>query len=208
MTTVVQALAAVMTDVGSIAKTGRNETQKFNFRGIDAVINAVGPSLRRHGVVVLPIGEELTAETYTTKPRSGSEGTLMRNITLRVRFAFYGPGGDSIEAVTYGEAADAGDKAVSKAHSVAFRTCLLQTLCIPTDEPDPDAQSHERAEPAGHVDDPSVLRGMIARLGKGHHMSPEEIAADFANWSQGEDIRVADVSLLHGYLEQVGKVRA
>jgi hypothetical protein len=30
--------------------------------------------------------------------------------------------------------------------SVAFRTALLQTLSLPTDEPDPDSQSYERSE--------------------------------------------------------------
>ena len=54
--TVVQALSAVMADVRAVAKKEKNTSQGggFFFRGIDAVVNAVGPALRTHGVVVTP----------------------------------------------------------------------------------------------------------------------------------------------------------
>lgn len=137
--TVVQALSAVMGDVQSVAKTQKNQSQGYNFRGIDAVVNAVGPALRKHGVIVVPVKAEWSDERYATKA-----GTQMRAVTITVAFRFYGPAGDYIDAQACGESADSGDKAMPKAHSVAFRTLLLQALCIPTDEPDPDASSHER----------------------------------------------------------------
>lgn len=140
--TIVQALAAVMEEVQAVGKEGRNTQQNYNFRGIDAVVNAVGPAFRRHGVVCVPVEAGYDSENYTTK-----NGAHMRSVTVRVTFRFYGPAGDYIEAQALGESADAGDKAVPKAHSVAYRTMLLQALCIPTNEPDPDSESHERAEP-------------------------------------------------------------
>jgi len=87
---------------------------------------------------------------------------------------------------------------VSKAHSVAYRTLLLQALCIPTDEPDPDAASHERAAPAP-VDPRSVIRAEIKRLGEQRGWTITDIADDFAGWAQGETIRDADVDLLEKY---------
>jgi hypothetical protein len=140
--TIHQALSAVMGDVQSVSKSSHNDQQNFNFRGIDAVVNAVGPALRRHGVVVVPTKAVAEIEHYQT-----SKGTAMKNVALTVKFRFYGPAGDFVEATARGEAADSGDKATSKAHSVAFRTVLLEALCIPTDEPDPDSQSHERGAP-------------------------------------------------------------
>ncbi len=142
--TVIEALSAVMGDVQYVSKTGRNTSQNFNFRGIDAVLNAVGPAFRAHGVVVLPIAVESEVEAYQTK-----SGTAMKNVTLDVTFRFYGPAGDFIEGTARGEAADSGDKATAKAHSVALRTILLQALCIPTDEPDPDSEAHERVHESG-----------------------------------------------------------
>jgi hypothetical protein len=52
-------LAAVMADCTSVAKRDRNEHQRFMFRGIDAVLNAVGPILRKHGVIVVPDVEQV-----------------------------------------------------------------------------------------------------------------------------------------------------
>jgi hypothetical protein len=137
---VIEALSAVMGDVQAVGKTGRNAQQNYNFRGVDAVVNAVGPALRTHGVVVVPIAADVIEERYTTKT-----GTAMKGVTATVTFRFYGPAGDHIDAQVCGESSDSGDKAVPKAHSVAYRTMLLQALCIPTDEPDPDEESHERA---------------------------------------------------------------
>lgn len=134
------ALSLVMADVQNVSKSGRNESQNFNFRGIDAVMNAVGPALRARGVIVLPSVKDVNYESYQTR-----NGAQMRNCTMTVAFTFVGPAGDLLVCSTVGEAADSGDKATSKAHSVAFRTALLQALCIPTDEPDPDASAHERA---------------------------------------------------------------
>ncbi len=134
------ALSRVMADVQSISKTQRNTQQNYNFRGIDAVVNAVGPVLRKHGVVVLPTSVKYQDERYVTK-----SGTAMKGVVLKIGFRFYGPRGDYIDAMTAGEASDSGDKATPKAHSVAYRTLLLQALCIPTDEPDPDSLSHDRA---------------------------------------------------------------
>jgi hypothetical protein len=62
MATIYQALSAVMQDVQGVGKNQKNNTpgQSYNFRGIDAVTNAVGPALRKHGVIVVPriIGSE------------------------------------------------------------------------------------------------------------------------------------------------------
>lgn len=139
--TIHQALSAVMGDVRSVGKNDRNQTQGFSFRGIDAVVNAVGPALRAHGVVVVPDVRDLRFETVEV----GQKRTAMGHVLVTVGYRFYGPAGDHIDTCTVGEAMDAGDKAVSKAMSVAFRTCLLQALALPTTDIDPDAETYERA---------------------------------------------------------------
>ena len=139
--TVHAALAQVMRDVKAVGKDGVNKAQGFNFRGIDGVLNAVGPALRDHGVIVFPIVEDATYNSVEV----GKNRTLMREVTMRVRYTFVGPDGSSLDAVVVAESMDSGDKATSKCMSVAFRTVLLQVLAIPTDEPDPDTHSYERA---------------------------------------------------------------
>lgn len=135
-------LAAVSAEVGAIGKASKAPAALggFSFRGVDAVVNAVHPVLTRYGVTVTP--EVLDVERVTTQSKNG--GTML-NVYVRTRFTFHGPAGDSLSATVLGEAADAGDKATSKAQSVALRVALLQVLMLPTDEPDPDAQGYERA---------------------------------------------------------------
>lgn len=139
--TIVQAMSRVMTDVSHVSKgqTAPGNIGGFQFRGVDAVVNAVAPALRRHGVVVTP--EVLAVERVTTATRAGNS---MLNVYVTTRFTFHGPAGDTMSTTVLGEAADSGDKATSKAQSVALRVALLQALMLPTDEPDPDSQGYER----------------------------------------------------------------
>lgn len=138
--TVFEAINAVMNDVRAVGKEGFNKHQQFQFRGIDGVMNAVGPALRNHGVVAVPMVEEAQYGTVQT-----NRGGTMSTVRVKMRVRWYGPAGDSFDSVTYGEAFDSGDKATAKAHSVAFRTAILQTLCLPTQESDPDEHTYERA---------------------------------------------------------------
>jgi hypothetical protein len=55
---------------------------------------------------------------------------------------------------------DSGDKATAKAMSVAFRTALLQSLSLPTDEVDPDAHSYERSS----AEDVLAPEAVIAKI--------------------------------------------
>jgi hypothetical protein len=135
------ALAAVMDDVKAVGKHDRNEAQDFSFRGIDAVINAVGPALRTHQVV--PIPEVLSHEFGTVEV--GRNRTPMGHVIVKVAYTFYATDGSNVAACVLGEAMDSGDKAVSKAMSVALRTALIQALALPTDEADPDASNYERS---------------------------------------------------------------
>ena len=138
--TVFQAVSAVMNDVRAVGKDRFNKHQQFNFRGIDGVMNAVGPALREHGVIAVPMVEEANYSTAQT-----TRGATMSTVNVRMRVRWYGPAGDYFDSVTYGEAFDSGDKATAKAHSVAFRTAILETLCLPTEESDPDEHSYQRA---------------------------------------------------------------
>lgn len=142
--TVHQALSKVMGDVQAVKKDSKNQAQKFNFRGIDAVMNAVGPALRKHGVTILPEDVEVHRSNGTT-----ASGKQTAEVVVKVTYRVYGPAGDSIHGKVAAEAMDFGDKAIAKAMSVAYRTFLLQALTIPTDEPDPDSESFEREAPSG-----------------------------------------------------------
>lgn len=167
MPDIYSALAAVMDDCKAVAKRDRNEHQRFMFRGIDAVVNAVGPILRTHAVVVVPNVEDVHYDVVQTS--TGKPATACR---VLVTYTFYAGDGSSIDTRVAAEAWDAGDKAAPKAMSVAFRTALLQALALPTDEADPDSQTYERAsaprarkaaEPAKQTN--GITRAQMGKLG-------------------------------------------
>lgn len=138
-----QAIAEVKRKVGAVAKRDKNSQQGFMFRGIDAVVNAAGPHLDKLGVIITPMLESISYDTVEV----GKNRTQMGHVQVKVAYRFYAPDGSSIDACVPGEALDSGDKATSKAMSVAWRTALIQVLNLRTNDLDPDAQSYERSAP-------------------------------------------------------------
>ena len=124
-----EAISAVMADVGAVGKDKVNQLQKYNFRGIDDVMNALNPAMVKHKVFVAPEVLEEKREERTT----GKGGLLIYSI-LKVKFTFYTVDGSSVEATVIGEAMDSGDKSMNKAMSAAFKYACFQTFCIPTEE--------------------------------------------------------------------------
>lgn len=196
------ALSSVMTDVLAVRKTGRNTDQNYSFRGVDAVVNAVGPVLRKHHVLLLP---ELLDVSYRDVRTSRDKPA--REVTVRVRYTFVGPAGDKIEVTVPGESMDNGDKGTAKAMSVAYRIALLQALCIPTDEPDPDEGTYERSyEPPPTPPDPLILaRNVVAdawRVNRGE-FHPAVVEKHFSEWSDGEVLMDATADRLYQYADHL-----
>ena len=145
------AMINAMGDVEAIAKSKRNQSQNFNFRGIDDVYNSMHAILAKHRIYTMPEVLEDRHEERTTK--SGS--SLIYRI-LKIRYTFITDDGSSMTATVIGEGMDSGDKASNKAMSVAHKYCLLQAFCIPTEDmPDPDAETPEPSKPAKSEAKPS-----------------------------------------------------
>jgi hypothetical protein len=134
------ALANVMRTTGAIGKDGYNPMQKFKFRGIDAVMNTLHSDFAREGVIILP---QAIGDPKITERKTANGGTIYHFIQ-RWRFTFCASDGSSVSSEFLGEAADSGDKALSKTASIALKYALFQMLLIPTEEvaqSDPDQYS-------------------------------------------------------------------
>ncbi|MGF6559047.1 ERF family protein [Erwinia aphidicola] len=143
MTTLVyKAISQVARELAEqgIKKDSVNQQQRFNFRGIDAVYNALAPALVKHGLLILP---RMSDRTITE--RTGKSGGALFFVTVKAEFDFVSVEDGSIHTVTtYGEAMDSGDKATNKAMSIAYKYAAFQAFCIPTEETaiDADAEVH------------------------------------------------------------------
>lgn len=203
--TVYQAVNAVMSDISAVRKDSLNRSGNFNFRGIDAVMNACGPAFRKHGVMAVPEVVEYIPGSVTTR-----SGAVMTTVKLKMRVRFYGPTGDFFDTVVWGESFDAGDKATAKAHSVAYRTALLQTLCLPTDEIDPDAELYEQGSPQQppqvQGSESDQLRQQLLSLCQAADVPPHVLAnwAMDSNGGGGLDISsTTDTKRLRGLITQM-----
>ena len=177
---VFQAVSDVMNDVREVRKTGRNSSQNFNFRGIDAVMNAVGPKLREHGVIVTPIRAELEGIEVDAGRKKAKDTCGI------VTYRWFGPDGSHFDSQVYAEGRDYADKGGAKTMSVALRTCILQTLCLPTDDPDPDEDYIESSPAAAAVSQglgarpvPEIdrVKGEIVRIMGEDSIPPADILA-------------------------------
>lgn len=123
------AIAKVMQDVGIVGKNDSNDYDKYKYRGIDAVMNALNPAMVKNKVFVTP-----TVLDSQREERAGKNGTTMMYTVLTVKYTFYTEDGSSVDCVVIGEAMDRSDKSTNKAMSAAFKYACFQTFCIPTEE--------------------------------------------------------------------------
>lgn len=145
--TIHQAIGEIIAELEPVGKTGYNREQKYAFRGIDAVLQALHPLLAKYGVFIVPDVLEHRYEERTSK-----SGNLGHCALLHVRFTVYGPTGDSITLSTWGEGLDYSDKSTNKAMTAAFKYALFQTfaICDPAEDGDgytPEGQRERELTP-------------------------------------------------------------
>ena len=143
---VYQRMIAIIDELPAIGKTQRNEQQNFMFRGHDDVMNALNPLLAKHGVFILPHVMERIVATRQT-----SRGSTMYEVNLHVEFSFWGARGDRIKASGWGEGTDMGDKATSKAMTMAFKYVIGQAFALATAEMSDSDNDRNTAEETTRV---------------------------------------------------------
>jgi hypothetical protein len=135
--------AATIEAMKAIAKTGIAKAHRaalggatVNYRGIEDAMNAMSTILTECGITVTPSYHDVQIlERIKGDPK---EAKAIRFAIVRGRFSFAASDGSSVSCEVYGEAMDSGDKALTKAQSVAFRTALFQQFVVPTMAIDPE----------------------------------------------------------------------
>ncbi|MEU4296434.1 ERF family protein [Kitasatospora aureofaciens] len=176
---------------------------RFNFRGVDTVVNVFGPVTAKHGINVIPLKVE--AEYGEKNTKSGSK---MRECTVLTTWQILGPMGDFLTVQTRGEALDTADKSTTKAQSVALRTLLLTLGLTPTNDPDPDSSYIERGEApvrpaASYLDEITNPDTPVGRLRQIHHelQQSRQVGALVTN-------EVGDEEPIGAMVIRIGKERA
>lgn len=123
-----------------ITKSRKNQSQGYNFRGIDDIYNALASELAKNKLCILPRVLERTCEERVTK-----SGSTLFYVNVTVAFDFVSAeDGSKHEVITVGEAMDSGDKATNKSQSAAYKYAALMAFCIPTEgDNDTENTAHE-----------------------------------------------------------------
>ncbi len=89
----------VMEDIGAVGKNRQNEKQKYMFRGIDDVMNALYPALIKNKVFAVP-----NVKNKQREERKSSGGNNIIYTIVEVEYSFFSAeDGSSIEFIVYGE---------------------------------------------------------------------------------------------------------
>ena len=138
-----ETINAVMEEIGAVGKNSRNEKQKYMYRGVDDVMNALNPAFTKHKLFMVP---EVVSQKREER-QTANEKNLIYSV-LSVKYTFYAEDGSSIYTLVPGEGMDSGDKASNKAMSSAFKYACFQVFCIATEEmKDPDAETPPPSTP-------------------------------------------------------------
>ena len=133
--TIYQSIVNVSAGIGAIGKDQKADmgTYRYQFRGIDDVMDALHPVLIECGVTITPqVVDVLTI----------SDGVL-----LTIDYLIANVYGDEVTATFVGEGRDKGDKAAQKAQSNAYKYMAFQTFCIPVAVDDSDSNQYQRPAP-------------------------------------------------------------
>jgi hypothetical protein len=119
------AIIAAKRKIGAIGKNGSvTEYGKYDYRKFDDVIDAVAPLLDEHGILVVP----------TVIAKEERQDQKKHFVTLTLSYRMFADDGSFIEGSATGEAFDVGDKAATKAQTVALRIFYCTVLNIAYNE--------------------------------------------------------------------------
>lgn len=169
--TVYEAIAGAALGITSVGKSLKNEQAGYSARSIDDVLDAVHGPLAEAGIAG-PFPKVVKREV--TERRSNA-GKPLYHVALKVRYRFYGPAGDHLDAVTWGEAMDSQDKAMNKAMSAALKMALIQVFTIPVagddaDRHDPNPLPTEpQASPEEVAELATAMSALWERIGRKAH---------------------------------------
>lgn len=194
---VYRAIAYVMKEIGKegISKDGRNQQQGYNFRGIDAVFNALNPILADANLCILP---RMVLRTH--EERATAKGGVLFYVTVQADFDFVSAADGSKHTVTmYGEAMDSGDKATNKAMSAAYKYACMQVFCIPTEGmEDADATTHAPVPKEAQRAQPKIEPSQTGRY------VPDELRPVFADMAKNREAFYATRNHYHELFTQAG----
>lgn len=145
-----QRIHAVMSDMGTVAKNGRNEFHKYDYASEADFVHALRPLLKLHGLVVYP--QILTS----AREKVGDKGEVLTSLMVKFNVVNVDNPTDKIEVVVEGTGTDKGDKGTYKAMTGAKKYFIAQTFMVATgDDPENEGPNPARKSVPGKKNKPA-----------------------------------------------------
>lgn len=138
---VYQRIHSVMNEVGTVAKNGRNDFQKYDYAREADFIHALRPLLEKHGLVITPS----MSMPYIQGP--DEKGTFIATAVVTFTITNVDNPSDQVVTTVLGQGSDKGDKAVYKLMTGAKKYFAALTFMIATGDdpenegPNPDCKA-------------------------------------------------------------------
>ncbi|GEM_PF-1018296 len=151
MTNLVNAILAVMGDVENIEKNMTVGSGSNSYKGVSDkdVKLAVGRSMRKHGLVILPLEVNPTVkidrweeEIYYNGQKSGVKTKQSVFTEVEPKYLLMHSSGESQIISGYGHGVDTQDKSAGKATTYALKNTLLNIFLVPTGSVDDTDTKH------------------------------------------------------------------
>lgn len=119
------AIIAMKREVGAVGKNGQvTEYGKYDYRRFDDVLDVVAPLMNEYGIMVVS----------TVLSKEERQDGKKHFVTITMSYRLYAEDGSYVDGSQVGEAFDVGDKAATKAQTVALRIFYCTTFNIPYNE--------------------------------------------------------------------------
>lgn len=113
--------------LAGIGKNGTNTQQKYKYRGVEDVVNAMAPVLVANDLMIVPHCRSATSGEYIT-----GGGTKMQRVFMHMDYKILcTKDGSEYTASIANEGSDMTDKASNKCLSFCYKYMLSQAFCIP-----------------------------------------------------------------------------
>jgi hypothetical protein len=142
-----KALACIMNDlVVQKNKIDTGTAGKYKAFTIDGVLEKTKILLPKYEVMTF-VNNELHETQYITKTGKYGDNKTTHNVIVKTIVEFcHTETGEIHSSIAYGEASDAGDKALSKAQTDGFKKALCQTFHLFDDDGDKDRMPNDDNE--------------------------------------------------------------
>jgi hypothetical protein len=162
MKNLAKAVLAVMEDVKGVDKSMTVGTGNASYKGVSDkdVKTAIGRSMQKHGLTLLPIGVEdsVQVDRWEETSQYGVKQKQNINVSVKTKYLLLHESGESQEVMGYGHGIDPQDKAAGKATTYALKNLLLYMFLVPTGTIDDTDNTHSDSIPTPPSQTPAQPR--------------------------------------------------